>query len=200
MRLHIVSKGNSLTLISSLPFHSPISCADGKTRLTKAKTSGRVIPFSTNCNVSVLSEGRQVYGLSIPSWHGDVTFVKDGEEVVRIGLHPERGNIAIRNSIFREGKEAWGYQWVEATYPKFINREYHLSYKFYFTDSEIVISSMDVVIYRIAYEKLSNSGNIDINGVKFHIGTEGEAAVQLYFTVECLGIIMFLVNLLVCCG
>ena len=34
-----------------------------------------------------------------------------------VSFHPDRGNIAVKNSKYTQGTSQWGFQWVSASYP-----------------------------------------------------------------------------------
>ena len=61
-----------------------------------------------------------------------------------IGLHPERGNVAVQNSVFRRGTGMWGYQWVDVTYPE-ADEEGRREYDFEFNESAFVLRCGDKV-------------------------------------------------------
>ena len=59
-------------------------------------------------------------------------FLADNEEVLQIGLHPERTeNLAVRNKVFKRGDNMWGFWWLDVEYPDFdeeLRREYTFSF------------------------------------------------------------------------
>ena len=64
-------------------------------------------------------------------WNGDITFLAEDKEMLLIGLHPERRNLAVRNDVFKRGTLQWTYQWVTASYPNADDkgaREYSLTF------------------------------------------------------------------------
>ena len=80
--------------------------------------------YRTECALRVISSGEPSsstdswYNRWRATWNGDVIFSADNVEMLLIGLHPERGNIAVRNNVFRKGTEEWGYQWVDISFPE----------------------------------------------------------------------------------
>ena len=59
-------------------------------------------------------------------------FLAGDEEVLQIGLHPERSeNLAVRNEVFKRGHSMWGFWWLDVEYPdsdKELRREYTFSF------------------------------------------------------------------------
>jgi hypothetical protein len=94
--------------------------------------------YNTRCSLIVVNyvNGRE-------TWNGDVIFETGGEEELVIGLHPEFQNLAVRNSVFRRGKLAYTYRWVETTYPAADNST--REYSFQFTSSAAVLKCDDRV-------------------------------------------------------
>ena len=48
-----------------------------------------------------------------------------------LGLHPERGNLAVKNEVFQRGDNMWGFWWLDVEYPDFdekLRREYTFSF------------------------------------------------------------------------
>ena len=86
------------------------------------------VNFTTTCDLTVLSTST----IFENSWDGDVRFLAGDEEVLRIGLHPERTeNLAVRNEVFKRGDNMWGFWWLDVEYPDFdeeLRREYTFSF------------------------------------------------------------------------
>jgi hypothetical protein len=105
--------------------------------------------YNTDCDLKVVSAGQSSsrtyswYGRR-ETWNGDVIFRAGEEEMLLIGLHPERQNLAVRNSVFRRGTLMWTYQWVDTTYDE-ADSEGRRQYRFQFTDSAFVLKSGDRV-------------------------------------------------------
>ena len=105
--------------------------------------------YDTRCDLRVVSAGgpsfqtRTWYGRR-ETWNGDVRFLADDREMILVGLHPERQNLAVRNSRFRRGSLMWGYQWVDASYPD-ADQEGRREYRFAFTPSAFVLKAGDRV-------------------------------------------------------
>ena len=62
-------------------------------------------------------------------------------EILIFALLPQRnrGEIAIKNDKFKEGKEMWGYRWLEMTYPA-RDSENQRVYKFKFDNQKRVLT------------------------------------------------------------
>ena len=105
--------------------------------------------YRTKCTLRVVSSGEPSdrrhswYGRR-ETWNGDVTFSADSKDMLLIGLHPERGNVAVQNSVFRQGTGMWGYQWVDVTYPE-ADEEGRREYDFEFNESAFVLRCGDKV-------------------------------------------------------
>ena len=60
------------------------------------------------------------------------------QEVLMVGLHPQRGQVAVRNSVFQRGREQWGFKWVSADFPS-RNQVGERSYIFEFNERDFLI-------------------------------------------------------------
>lgn len=53
------------------------------------------------------------------TWQGDISFLDDaGREVLLVGLHPERGSLALRSESYSGGVEEYGYRWLAVDFPE----------------------------------------------------------------------------------
>ena len=79
----------------------------------------------------------------------------DDLELLLIGLHPERQELAVRNELFDWGTLRWTYQWVDATYPD-ADDEGKREYTFSFTTSGFVLKCGDTVSSHFTRDKSIN--------------------------------------------
>ena len=130
------------------------------------------VPFSPSCNLTITSRGQSA---SRATWHGDVTFLAGITPVLLIGLHPERGNVAVRNAVFARGESMWDYNWVDVEYPTEGGYRFQArarDYEFAFGDEGFILLCDDVILLSIPYEELSEEEGWKegITGVMFQIG------------------------------
>lgn len=65
---------------------------------------GTPVSYNAKCGLHVRTSG----GPSrYETWNGDVAFLHGNNEQFLIGLHPERGNIAIRYKLYRESCQVY---------------------------------------------------------------------------------------------
>ena len=93
--------------------------------------------FNTSCELITLSTDPTSLGTE--SWNGDIKFLAGDQELLYVGLHPERGNLAIKNDVFNRGTNQWGYNWVTVDYPEY-DDNHERKYTFNFTESGLVLT------------------------------------------------------------
>ena len=78
----------------------------------------RPIGYKTVCKlqVQVKSSGNGE-SQNEATGNGGVFFLSGSREMLFIGIHPERGKLAVRNRVFRRGTLEQGYRWVSVRYP-----------------------------------------------------------------------------------
>jgi len=108
------------------------------------------VPYNTDSVLHLrATDGNAYYGWDTP---GDVFFLnKKGIEFM-VAFHPERGNIAIKNSKFSQGTSQWGYQWVDVSYAG--ARADQMLYSIYFTASHVVLICNDDLLMQIPLSEL----------------------------------------------
>ena len=115
-----------------------------------------IYKFDTECDLKVVSAGGPRSRISSwygrrESWNGDIAFLASDEtEMLLIGLHPERRNLAVRNSKFERGILQWTYQWVDISYPT-ADDEGEREYMFKFTPTAFILECEDRVRIHVAW-------------------------------------------------
>ena len=136
--------------------------------------------FDTDCHLKVVVSGRAY------DWNGDITFLANSQEMLMIGIHPERQNLAVRNDVFKRGSLQWTYRWVDVTYPT-PKRGGQREYTFEFTSLRFVLKHGDTILLTIPYAELTYNKERflkSINFVKFTISTE-RGPMSLQYAKQC---------------
>jgi hypothetical protein len=120
---------------AKIPLHSHyIIFAVASQQYNEAENE-KPIQFNTSCDLMLLSTSQG----GTKRWNGDVFFFSDTTEILIIGFHPESSTLAIKNEVFKEGSEKWGWQWIAANYPA-RDQNYRREYTVNFNDKGRVLT------------------------------------------------------------
>jgi len=153
---------------------------------------GVEIPFSTSCELKLVSSSQSW----TDTFDGDIYFLDGNKQLLLIGLHPEwsGGALAIKNELFKRGKNQWDFQWVNVDFPaRSENRQ--REYKITFSPKELMISCQGQSLINIPYNELANDkeeflSNIDV--IKFD-----SKNIDLKFAKLCSGSVQAVPKLIV---